>query len=395
MKSIANFVACLLSSSRSMAILIAVIIALGNLKGAIAEHPALQKIRISSNGNDFILADSGEKFIPWGFNYLGTYSRLIEEYWGEDWPSIERDFREMRKLGANVVRIHLQFGTYMTDLNTFDQSELKRLRKMLNLSRELGMYLKITGLGCYRLDRIPDWYDALDEADRWDVQTRWWNKIAETCADHPAVFCYDLMNEPVIKEQGNQDEPRWVGGELGGFHFVQRISAGSGERTRSEIAEAWAAKLTTSIRERDPGTLITLGVIPWAMVWPTAKPLFYAPEVADHFDFVSIHAYPQTGKVDQAIAALAVYDIDKPLVVGETFPLSCTIEELDQFIDGGMNRVDGWISHYFGHTVEEHASGAEPAGAPPNTVAAFLTYWQDKGKAVARMSAERIREKAK
>lgn len=44
--------------------------------------------------------------------------------------------------------------------------------------------------------------------------------------------------------------------------------------------------------------------------------------------------------------------------VEETFPLNRRIE--DRFIDGGSDRVDGWISHYFGYTIEEHLCGAEP-----------------------------------
>jgi hypothetical protein len=80
--------------------------------------------------------------------------------------------------------------------------------------------------------------------------------------------------------------------------------------------------------------------------------------------------------VDKALTALAVYDIGKPLVVGEIFPLSCTLEELDQFIDGASDRVDGWISHYFGYSIEEHAAGAKPGGKP---VAEFLQYWREKG----------------
>ena len=357
------------------------------------ESPPMQKVRISDDGQHFVLAQSGKAFVPWGFNYLGEFGKLVEDSWDEDWPRVERDFREMGKLGANVVRIHLQFSTYMTGPGEFDQSQLDRLRKLLDLGRELGLYLDVTGLSCYRLDRIPEWYDVLDAAERWEVQARWWTVIAETCAEHPAVFCYDLMNEPIVGGPANEDEPRWVGGELGGFYFVQRISDEPGERTNREIAEAWSAKLTSAIRGQDSETPITVGVIPWAHVWPNARPLFYSPEVAKHFDFVSIHLYPGRDKVDQAIAALAVYDIGKPLVVEETFPLSCTIEEMNQFIDGGKDRVDGWISHYFGHTIEEHAGGAEPVGTAPDApfdvaVADFLRYWRDKGKEIAGTSPE-------
>ena len=131
-----------------------------------AEPSRMQSVRISDDGRHFVLAESGKAFVPWGFNYLGEFGKLMEDSWEKDWLRIERDFREMRKLGGNVVRVHLQFGTYMKGPNEFDQTQLDRLRKLLDLGRELGLYLDITGLSCYRLDRIPIWYDALEEMNR-------------------------------------------------------------------------------------------------------------------------------------------------------------------------------------------------------------------------------------
>lgn len=352
------------------------------------ERPSpMLKVRISEDGHTFVLGESGQAFVPWGFNYLGQYGKLVEESWDSDWERVERDFRTMKQLGANVARIHLQFGTYMRGPDEFDEAQLDRLKRMLDLGSQVGLYLDLTGLGCYRLNRIPAWYDALDESDRWAVQARWWKTIAKTCNGHPAVFCYDLMNEPLVGGPPEEGQPRWVGGEIDGLYFVQRISHSPGKRTSSEIAEAWVAKLTTAIREQDAQTLVTVGVIPWAMVWPNAKPFFYSPEIAKYFDFVSIHAYPTKDKIDKDIAALAVYDIGKPLVIEETFPLSCSLDDMDRFINGGQDRVDGWISHYFGYSIQEHAGGAEPHGVAPDspfsvTVADFLRYWSKKGESI-------------
>ncbi|WP_197453480.1 cellulase family glycosylhydrolase [Caulifigura coniformis] len=350
---------------------------------AIAETPtSLQKIRISDDHRRFVPAGSNKSFVPWGFNYLGEFGKLVEDSWDADWPRLERDFREMRKLGANVVRVHLQFGTYMKGPDEFDRTQLDRLRRMLDLGRECGLYLDLTGLCCYRLADIPAWYDKLDETDRWEIQARWWKEIARTCSGHPAVFCYDLMNEPVVGGPAKPGEPRWVGGELGGFYFVQRLSEDARGRTNVQIAAAWSSKMTEAIRQEDPQTLITVGVIPWAQIWPNAKPVFYSPEAGKHFDFVSIHVYPGKGEVDRALAALMVYEVGKPLVVEETFPLNCTLDEMNQFVEGGRDRVDGWVSHYFGSTIDEHRRGAGPKGSTPDAVADFLEYWRDKGKEI-------------
>ncbi len=347
-----------------------------NAQESPTSRPAtLERVRIAPDRPRFELAESGKTFVPWGFNFVGRFGRIVEEYWQDDWPSLEEDFRRMRALGANVVRLHLQVGTYMKSAGEVDPDALKLLARTLDLAQQCGLYLDLTGLGCYHLDAVPAWYDELPEAERWAVQARFWEAIAKTGAGHPAVFCYDLMNEPIIGQAKAGEHP-WLTGELGGQYFVQRIANQPGERDRREIAEAWVAKMVQAIRKHDQDALVTVGVIPWAHVWPNAQPIFYAPEVARHLDFVSVHFYPKKGEVEKTLAALAVYDIGKPLVVEETFPLNCSLEELDAFVDGAGPRVDGWISHYFGHSIEEHAKGAQPGG---KLTAGFLEYWKDKG----------------
>ena len=109
-----------------------------------------------------------------------------------------------------------------------------------------------------------------------------------------------------------------------------------------------------AIRKHDPRHLITVGAIPWAMTWPNAKPLFYSKEVSKNLDFVSLHFYPKKGEVGQALKALAVYDIGKPIVIEEMFPLSCPVADLDQFIDGSKPLAVGWIGFYWGKTIAEY-----------------------------------------
>jgi hypothetical protein len=70
-----------------------------------------------------------------------------------------------------------------------------------------------------------------------------------------------------------------------------------------------------------------------------------------------VHFYARKGEIDKALAALKVYQVGKPVVIEETFPLRSSIDELVQFIDEA-NRAgiaDGWISFYWGKSVEECA----------------------------------------
>jgi hypothetical protein len=323
----------------------------------------LEALKLSPDGKGIVRADSGQPFRVWGVNYdhdsHGEHGRLLEDYWVDEWDTVVADFGEMKELGANVVRIHLQFGRFMTDPATPWEPALAQLRRLLALAEETGLYLDLTGLGCYHKADTPTWYDSMNETARWDTQARFWSAIARTCRGSNAVFCYDLMNEPVIDGEADQG---WLAGGFGGKHFVQRLTLEQGARSPVEVARAWVRRLTAAIRTEDPGHLITVGVIPWSHVWPNAQPIFYAPEVRDYLDLVSIHLYPKAGSVDRALAAMDAYTIGKPLIIEETFPLECSIEDMDDFLTRSKARTAGHMSFYWGRRIEEYA--AAPKDAP-------------------------------
>ncbi len=346
----------------------------------LASTPAngLEPVRIGPDGKSFVLATSGGPFRVWGVNYdhdsTGDHGRLLEDYWDGEWQTVRRDFQEIKALGANVVRIHLQTGRFMRTATEPNEKALAQLRRLLALAEEDGLYLDITGLGCYHKADTPAWYDAMDEVGRWAVQARFWSVIARTCRDSPAVFCYDLMNEPII--DGKKEEG-WLAGELGGKYYLQRLTLDPGGRTPVAIARSWVEQLTAAIRAEDREHMVTVGVIPWALVWPGAKPIFYAPEVSGALDFVSIHLYPKRGQVDQALTGMAVYDIGKPLVIEETFPLECTLEDMAGFLQRSKARTAGYVSFYWGRTIAEYAVATEKREEAA-VVGAWLKYFQQQ-----------------
>lgn len=348
------------------------------------DEPRLTRVVVAPGGKHFVLENSDQKFVPWGFNYLGKDNELAEETWHTPagWKNIETDFLNMRKLGANAVRWHLQLETFIKGPNQVDEAQLGRLKDLLKLAHKHQLYLDLTGLSCYRLKRIPAWYDALSEADRWAVQAQFWAAIAKTCAGDSAVFCYNLMNEPVVGA-GKAGEHPWVGGELGGLHFVQRISNKPNGRDNATITAAWVKQLVTAIRQHDQKTLTTVGVIPWAFIWPNAKPVFYTKDTLPYFDFVSVHVYPGPAKDrEKELKALAVYNLGKPVVIEETFPLNASPEDWNQYLTAASPQVAGWFSHYFGRTPEELRAGAKPAD--PN-VPDSRQEWQIRGALVAEI----------
>src|ERR1051325_8089559 len=128
---------------------------------------ALECIKVSSNRRSFVEARSGQAFVPWGFNYDRDYkSRLLEDYWETEWATVVEDFREMKTLGANVVRVHLQFARFMDGPAEANDKALERLTRLLRLAEETGLYLDLTGLACYRKTDVPGWYNALAQPER-------------------------------------------------------------------------------------------------------------------------------------------------------------------------------------------------------------------------------------
>src|SRR5688572_32483330 len=108
---------------------------------------AQPRIKISGDSKGFVLATTGKPFVPWGFNYdHDERGRLIEDYWFDEWSKVESDFAEMKQLGANVARVHLQFGKFMRSADTPNEKSLGQLGRLLMLAERLGLYLDLTGL---------------------------------------------------------------------------------------------------------------------------------------------------------------------------------------------------------------------------------------------------------
>lgn len=319
---------------------------------AVAPARAMERIVLDKTGHRFVLEKSGREFHPWGLNY-GNHGRLIEDFWDSDWKTIEADFAEMKRMGANVVRVHLQFGKFMLAADRADPKPLDRLAKLLDLAERTGLYLDLTGLACYRTADGPAWYDALSESDRWKAQAVFWEAVAGRCRPSPAVFCYDVMNEPFVPG-GPRKPGDWYSGHLlGGYDFVQFITLDPAGRPREEVARLWTQAMAKATRRGDPKRLVTVGMLPWSKEWGFLSG-FVPEKIAPEFDFISVHIYPEKGKVDEAVAMLKKFAVGKPVVVEETFPLACGIDELETFINHSP-KVAGWLGHYDGRSINELA----------------------------------------
>lgn len=335
-------------------------------------------IVVSPDKTGFVEQDSNRQFTPWGFNYdHDEQGRLIEDYWIDEWPKVEQDFAEMKTLRANVARVHLQFGKFMLDAQRPNPRQLDQLGKLLDLAERVGIYLDLTGLGCYHRQDVPAWYDALAEADRWAAQAVFWEAIAARCAINPAVFCFDLMNEPVVPG-GRRENGAWLGPPFAGKHFVQFITLDQAGRERPEIARAWIAKLVTAIRQHDRRRLITVGLVDWSLDRPGLTSGFVPRQIAGELDFLAVHVYPERGRVDAALDTLRGFAVGKPVVIEETFPLKCSLREFADFVERSRPHAAGCIGFYWGRTADECRQSGTIADA---LMLGWLEFFERQAKA--------------
>jgi len=284
----------------------------------------------------------------------------------------------MKQLGANVVRVHLQFGRFMQSVTEAEPRALARLARLLTLAKRLRLRLDITGLACYHKRDVPDWYDALSEGQRWQAQARFWEAVARQCAGSPAVFCYDLMNEPVVPG-GEGRRTDWLGPPFAGKHFVQFITLDKTGRAPPEIARAWIDQLTSAIRKYDRRTLITVGLVPWSLDRPGLHSGFVPSKIALSLDFLSVHLYPEKEKHSEDLETLRGFAVGKPVLIEETFPLNCDVEEFRRFLHASRPHAVGWLGFYWGRTPAECRASSDVRDA---LMLGWLEFFQQQGGAI-------------
>jgi hypothetical protein len=240
----------------------------------------------------------------------------------------------MKAAGTTVARIHPEMPRILDAPGQANPRSLDQLKKLLEIAEQSGIHLKITGLACYQIDDRLPWYDSMDEQDRWKTQAFFWETIAQTCSESPAVFAYDLVNEPAAV--GKRDDG-WYMGRMGDVEFCQRLTLDLGGRSGEDVFRDWTKRMVASIRKHDDTHLITMGMLPFPGAYTSA---------AEQLDFVSPHLYPESGKVDDAIELLEKFDWGKPIVIGETFPLKCGADDLRNFLLRSREFAHGWIGHW-------------------------------------------------
>src|SRR5690606_2034357 len=96
------------------------------------------------------------------------------------------------------------------------------------------------------------------------------------------------------------------------------------------------------------------GLVDWSLDRPGLTSGFVPEKVTEDLDFIAVHIYPESGKLDEALETVKAFAaVGKPVVIEEIFPLKCNAEELGDFIDQSRQHATGWIGFYWGKTPDE------------------------------------------
>jgi hypothetical protein len=134
---------------------------------------------------------------------------------------------------------------------------------------------------------------------------------------------------------------------------VQYITLDPAGRRREEIAGQWMRRLVGAIRKHDHDTLISVGLLPNSLPGPGFTSGFTPAGAAKVLDFLCVHEYPRSGNIDDSIALLKKFNVGKPLLVEETFPLNASLDDMSKFLTRARPLTAGCTSFFWGRTPRE------------------------------------------
>jgi len=354
---------------------------------------------------------SGRSYIPFGTNYYDPNTGWAPRLWRRfDPEKVRRHFRVMREMGVNCARVFLTAGSFQPNAETVERDALEKLDKLVRIARENGIRLLLTG---------PDHWEgqpAYWRPDRFagenalNALEHFWHVVGRRYRGEPAIFAWDLLNEPHMPFYLEQWRVRWDGwlrraygtwdalksawgdalteSDRWGRVGVPENKAKTGDPRlrdwqafREHLADEWVRRQVEAIRKADPTHLVTVGYIQWS--YPLVRPgqpgryaAFNPRRQARWLDFVTIHFYPTLGSPFQSDsnrrknlaylqAACAYCRTGKPVVLGEfgwygggapqNHPFLSEQQQAQWIaaeIEASRGLVDGWLSWPFADSPE-------------------------------------------
>ncbi len=391
--------------SRFLVVLVGLAIGLSTISSA-AEPSKMQLIVTKTDGRGFVERDSGCDYIVFGTNYYDPHTGWAPKIWRRfDAEKVRRHFQVMSGLGINCARVFLTTGSFQPNAETIEEQSLEKLDALIEIARETGIRLLLTG---------PDHWEGQPsywKPDRFAGEAalraleRFWEVVGRRYRDEPAIFAWDLLNEPHLPWFVEQWRPQWDAWLQKTYGSWESLKASWGDELSEEerwgkvavaknrpdpgnprlrdwqlfreyLADRWVRRQVEAIRRADPTHLITVGYIQWS--YPLIRPgnpsrysAFNPHRQARWLDFVTIHFYPTLGNpfgseenwgknLGYLQTILAYCHTSKPVVLGEYgwygggtpqhHPYLSEDEQsrwLSAEVEASRPLADGWLSWPF------------------------------------------------
>lgn len=321
-------------------------------------------IGIAENQWDFQELASRETYVPFGTNYYdpntGWAPRLWEQF---DEAIVEQHFKQLQSIHVNVARLFFTLTSFMPRANEVDETALQKFDQVIALAKKYEIKLLMSGPDFW--EGTPAWYAGGLFASDYVMENyeHFWRVIGERYADEPAIFAWDLYNEPQIGwgEDGDSSRKwrRWLKDKYGSIESLQTAWGPIGESEqdfefidiparayskddpklydyqlfREELAVVWAERMVRAIRTHDQNHLVTIGMvnpIPFEDVDdPAISFVGFNPHKLKHVvDFTSVHYYPlkrdpwaMPGNMELELNRLMMWlrycYVGQPIMIGE------------------------------------------------------------------------------
>ena len=387
-----------------------VIIAIGfQITSSAAESSKMELIVVSADRQGFKERYSVRPYIPFGTNYYDPHTGWAPKIWRQfDAEKVREHFIVMEKLGVNCARVFLTAGSFQPEVKTIDEQALKKLDALVKIARQTGIRLILTGPDHWEGSPsywMPDRFSG-EEALR--ALEHFWDVVGQRYRGEPAIFAWDLLNEPHMPWFNKEWQSRWNAWlqENYGNEAVLKADWGNmltksdkwGEisapedkpdagnlrlydwqRFRELLADEWVRRQVESLRRADPTHLITVGYIQWS--YPLVRPgspsryaAFNPNRQKQWLDFMTIHFYPTMGapfgseenwdkNISYLQAVLGYCHTGKPIVLGEfgwygggapqNHPHLTEAQQAEWIsaeIEASRPLADGWLSWPFADT---------------------------------------------
>jgi hypothetical protein len=282
----------------------------------------LPKIRVAGDQRGFV-TESGTPFIPVGVNYFRPHTGWAPQVWKKfDVEATAGDFKKLKELGFNCVRVFLSYGSFCTEPGIVKPEGFEKFDRFLELAENAGIYVHPAGLDHW--EGPPTWPTGIEEEKNVAALEQFWKTFVARYRGRSVVFAYDLKNEPEVGWdnatlrtawniwlQKQELEPEALARKWGYTNQLKQgeiptpaqdpllgnIALKAYQDFREYLADEWTRRQSAAIRAADPKALVTVGLIQWSV--PALIPAgsrhyaaFRPQRQAAWLDFLEIHFYP-------------------------------------------------------------------------------------------------------